>query len=200
MTHEQKQPSDERLNAWIDGELAGAEADALLERMRTDAGLRDRVNQLKLVMDMVRHAYSDVEAPGRRQMSITVNPWWRFAAAASVALGVGLWAGWAVRDARLGATTAPPTSLALAESGVHMLGLSRDHIVLHVSSAHADQARMAALRASYPGLTLVACGQTARRLRDTGIAGRYLPGTTEASSALDAVMNRLQQGWAHMAI
>ena len=118
------QPSDERLNALIDGELTGAEAEALLDRMRSDPGLCDRLSQLRLVKDLVRHAYADVEAPERDGASVTVNPWWRFSAAACMALGVGLWAGWTAREASLGARV----SSTLAESGLHKLGLSRDHI------------------------------------------------------------------------
>jgi intracellular sulfur oxidation DsrE/DsrF family protein len=65
-------------------------------------------------------------------------------------------------------------------------------------SAHAG--RIAGLRAAYPGLSLVACGQTARRLRESGTAVHLLPGTIMASSALDQIVLRMQQGWAYVRI
>lgn len=65
-------------------------------------------------------------------------------------------------------------------------------------SAHAG--RIAALRARYPGLALVACGQTAQRLRDGGAEVRLLPGAVTATSALDEIVLRMQQGWAYVRI
>ncbi|MBA4176559.1 MAG: hypothetical protein C0505_08350 [Leptothrix sp. (in: Bacteria)] len=65
-------------------------------------------------------------------------------------------------------------------------------------SAHA--ARIASLRATYPGLSLVACGQTAQRLREGGTEVRLLPGTRTASSALDEIVLRMQQGWAYVRV
>jgi intracellular sulfur oxidation DsrE/DsrF family protein len=65
-------------------------------------------------------------------------------------------------------------------------------------SAHAG--RIASLRAAYPGLSLVACGQTAQRLREAGAEVRLLPGTVTATSALDQIVLRMQQGWAYVRI
>lgn len=58
--------------------------------------------------------------------------------------------------------------------------------------------RLAALRAAYPGLTLVACNQTIDRLREKGIQVRLLPGVQVAPSALDQVVKRLQTGWVYV--
>jgi intracellular sulfur oxidation DsrE/DsrF family protein len=60
--------------------------------------------------------------------------------------------------------------------------------------------RIARLRGTYPGLALVACGQTVQRLRDGGADVQLLPGTSIASSALDQVVLRMQQGWAYVKI
>ena len=59
-------------------------------------------------------------------------------------------------------------------------------------------ARLAALRATYPGVTLVACNQTIDRLREKGVDVRLLPGVQIAPSALDQVVKRLQGGWAYV--
>jgi uncharacterized protein len=58
--------------------------------------------------------------------------------------------------------------------------------------------RVAALRAAYPEVTLVACNQTIDRLREKGIEARLLPGVAVAPSALDQVVRRLQSGWAYV--
>lgn len=58
--------------------------------------------------------------------------------------------------------------------------------------------RLAALRAAYPGVTLVACNQSIDRLREKGVVVRLLPGVEVAPSALDQVVKRLQGGWAYV--
>jgi hypothetical protein len=65
-------------------------------------------------------------------------------------------------------------------------------------SPHAQ--RIEALRRSYPALTLVACGQTVQKLRDAGADTRLLPGTVLATSALDQIVLRLQQGWVYVRV
>lgn len=235
------EPSDERLNAFIDGELTPADAEDLLQRLRTDAALRERVGQLRLTQQLVRHAYPAAPPRRRAESSPASNPW-RWATAASLVLGGVL--GWLAhgRDAALSDPSAPFDKLA-AQVRRNDAGLV-DHVVLHVSSASRqagravlDRAeglleaarqtgrpvaveivansggldllrqdtsawapRIAALRASYPSLTLVACGQTAQRLRDEGTAVRLLAGATEATSALDEIVLRMQQGWAYVRI
>ena len=59
-------------------------------------------------------------------------------------------------------------------------------------------ARVAAMRAEYPNLGFVACGQTLQRLREQGLAVELLPGTEVAPSALDQVVKRLQTGWVYV--
>jgi len=59
-------------------------------------------------------------------------------------------------------------------------------------------ARLAALRAEYPNLSLVACGQTIERLRERGVVVQLLPDTVVAASALDEVVKRIHEGWTHV--
>ena len=51
-------PSDERLNAFIDGETGSRESGEILEASCTDAGLRRRIAELQIVRALVRHAYA----------------------------------------------------------------------------------------------------------------------------------------------
>jgi len=58
--------------------------------------------------------------------------------------------------------------------------------------------RLLTLRADYPNLTLVACGQTIERLRAQGIAVQLLPDTAIATSALDQIVRRIREGWTYV--
>lgn len=59
-------------------------------------------------------------------------------------------------------------------------------------------ARIAALRAQYTNLTLVACNQTMDRLREKGVTVHLLPDVQSARTALDQIVKRLQSGWAYV--
>jgi intracellular sulfur oxidation DsrE/DsrF family protein len=59
-------------------------------------------------------------------------------------------------------------------------------------------ARLESLRAEYPNLTLVACGQTIERLREKGVTVHLVPDATVASSALDEVVKRIHEGWTYV--
>ena len=58
--------------------------------------------------------------------------------------------------------------------------------------------RLADLRRDYPGLTLVACGQTLERRRAEGHPVQLVPGTVVAPSALHQVVERLRAGWIYV--
>lgn len=233
--------SQERLNALIDGELTPADAATLLEQLRTDTALRERVGQLRLGKELVRHAYADLTPPRRLAPPSSGSHRWRAAAAGIVALACGALLGWTAREQGIGGPDAP---VLLAEPGAQPLRGESARVLLHVSSGSArrgsailDRAegilqaarssgrkvsveivansdgldllregvsahvgRIAALRAAYPNLTLVACGQTAQRLREGGVAVRLLPGTATATSALDEIVLRMQQGWTYARI
>lgn len=65
-------------------------------------------------------------------------------------------------------------------------------------TAHA--ARIAAMRAEFDNLLLVACGQGVQRLRDDAIAVHLLPGTRVATSALDEIVIRMKEGWSYLRV
>ncbi|MCM2289955.1 MAG: hypothetical protein NDI67_13085 [Sulfuritalea sp.] len=84
--------SDEQLNAFVDNQLGAQECDEILAAIARDAELGQRLCALRSAKDLVRHAYGNVPAPRRgrnRQL-----PVWGGALAASVALIVGVLAGW----------------------------------------------------------------------------------------------------------
>jgi intracellular sulfur oxidation DsrE/DsrF family protein len=58
--------------------------------------------------------------------------------------------------------------------------------------------RIATLRRTYANLSLVACGQTLERRRESGQPIDLLPGTLVAPSALEQVVKRLRGGWVYV--
>lgn len=237
--------SDEHLNAFVDGELGPTEAAALLARLRDDPVLRERVTQLRLAKDLVRHAYASPPRPatpgaaqrlphGARAPALR----WR-AALATLAFCAGALAGWAAHDALRGPG---PDLAAFAAEAPAVADAGR--VVLHLNSDAADKAdavvaradellraaraagrgieveivvngpgldllrnataapalRLASLKHEHPALGLVACGQTVQKLREAGTEVRLVPGATVASSALDQIVMRMQQGWTYVRI
>ena len=109
--------TDEKLSAFLDGELPESEAAEIEQSLGEDEGLVQRLEQLSRVDDLLRGAVDALEqearpateslaAPGflpaNEVVSTTAsaptqaandNPWWRLPFAASVALAVGLMAG-----------------------------------------------------------------------------------------------------------
>lgn len=58
--------------------------------------------------------------------------------------------------------------------------------------------RIGLMQEKYPNLGFMACGQTIEKLRAKGVDVRLLPHTGVASSALDQITWRLQQGWIYI--
>ncbi|MBI3154822.1 MAG: hypothetical protein HYZ20_05395 [Burkholderiales bacterium] len=237
-------PSDERLNAWIDGELGPDEAEPLLARMRADPRLRERVAELGLVKHLVRHAYADTTPPDRARPPVAPQRLWP-AAAGMALLVAGVAVGWLLRpvgDDGAAIVTAAAAGDRAADAVATQTAVT--HVVLHVSAsgaaaglaaldraegifeaaraagrpvaleivangggidllrrdASAHAARIDAMRRAYPELSLVACGQTVQRLHESGVEVRLLPGTVTATSALDQIVRRMQQGWSYVRV
>jgi hypothetical protein len=117
--------TDEFLNAFVDGELAGADRERAFSLLDRDAALKERVCELRGVRELVRHAYAAVpEPPARaRRASASVG-----ARAACVTVCGGLLAAgllaWGVLPGRdpgsHGARPADSPAPAAAESRVLM--------------------------------------------------------------------------------
>lgn len=92
--------SDEHLNAYLDNQLDAEERSLLLEELRRDQALAERVCKLQKVQDMVQLAYHNVaseQSPGqsgRRRWQL----YFAQAASALLILGLGLSIGWFSHD------------------------------------------------------------------------------------------------------
>jgi len=93
-----KQPqdySDEFLNAYIDGELDQEETGQLLDELRYNPVLNQRITNLQKVREMVRYAYHDALPDIRQNQTETQRPSRsRLAIAASLILSLGIALGW----------------------------------------------------------------------------------------------------------
>jgi len=62
---ESERISDELLNAYVDNELGPEDAERIEQAMAVDARLRERVEELKQLKQLVRNAYVDERSPSR---------------------------------------------------------------------------------------------------------------------------------------
>ncbi|MGI9302434.1 MAG: hypothetical protein ACR2RB_06985 [Gammaproteobacteria bacterium] len=144
--------SDEYLNAFIDGELAEAESICVLKAINESHELRDRVARMRMLNDMVRHAYGRPPKArvGRAQMREPRRPAFTSSLAAGLALMAGFAIGWLANvhfDDASPADIRPMTLSAHADESVSPGatgdGISARRIVLHLSSADAFRTKAA---------------------------------------------------------
>ena len=88
--------SDEELNAFLDEQLDANERDRVLAAINADSDVNQRMNELRLLRDMVQHAY---EQPSRREnvneyRADASKPYTRWAMAACMVLCFGVVLGW----------------------------------------------------------------------------------------------------------
>jgi hypothetical protein len=229
------------LNALCDGELDRVAEGRVLEAIRRDSALAQRLGELRLTKQLVRHAYRHETAAPRAGRSSIVTPPAVLAAAAVALVAFGIGAGWIGHALQQG-TEGEDYSRLARKAGVLAQNASPDRVLLHISSsapervaAMLDEAegmlraarksgrtvaievvanntgldvlrldapggarRLAALHGEFPNLTLVACAQTIERLREKGLPARLLPDAIVATSALDQVVKRIQEGWTYV--
>jgi len=98
-------------------------------------------------------------------------------------------------------------SLDVAERLLRSHGQGQGQVELVVNSMGLDllrqdrspeRARIERLAESYPNLVFVACGQTVARLLREGQQVVLLPEARVASSAINEIMSRMQQGWVYV--
>ena len=90
-----KELSDERLNAFIDGELDTLEKTDIFEALNNNDGLRQQACELRQLSELFRHAYESPPGIEKYRKSDTrrAGPWQR-AAAAVLLVGLGATLGW----------------------------------------------------------------------------------------------------------
>lgn len=235
--------SRELRGAFVDGQLDAAEWARVAAEMERDAPLRAEVCELRMLKDMVKHAYAD--PPARRPRAARASGLrWPWIAAAGIVFAIAGWFGHAWWSS---VPALDPASVYALRGDWHSLRgswrtLDGSHVLVHVSSGEREAlataldevedllrsareerrtieveivanssgldlveasaspyaTRIAALRAEYPNLGLVACGQTIARRRAGGQEVDLVPGTAIAPSALEQVIERLRSGWIYV--
>jgi len=123
--------SDEQLSAFMDGELEAEEENRIFTLSEECSDLDSRLCQQRKLKEMVQHAYRDVPRPKRsNKLGGPRGGWFNLAAAAMLALAVGLAGGWMASRSLDGTTVAD----------VAAVPASQDTWLLHVASS--DPARM----------------------------------------------------------
>lgn len=230
MNERRREFSDERLNAFVDGELDAQERDELLAAATADAELGHRLCELRATKDLIRHAYNP--APGSVRRARRGIGGWGSALAATVALVVGLVAGWqghrAASDseplrAGLGPTSHPARilihldsaaedrmeeTLDIAETYLAKVGSqAKVEIVVNNSGLNLLREetspyieRIAAMSSRHELLSFVACGYAISRYRNSGRSVTLLPGAHVAKTGVEHIVDRVQEGWTYVKI
>ncbi len=86
--------SDEELNAFLDEQLDSHERDRVLEAINTDVRVNQRMSELRLLRDMVQHAYEEPPHQNRFSGQVSTKSSSRWAVAASFVLTLGVLLGW----------------------------------------------------------------------------------------------------------
>jgi intracellular sulfur oxidation DsrE/DsrF family protein len=130
--------SDEYLNAYLDNQLEADERAQLLDELRRDGELSERVCKLQKVKEMVQLAYHNFDAEQDSQQPRQHKPMWP-AIAASFLLAIGILTGWFANSQ----IAHQPSLLELAKASQTSNTKSNAHeewrIVLHVDSADPDR-------------------------------------------------------------
>jgi len=210
--------SEERLNAFVDGELAPAERDEILAAAAEDAGLGQRLCQLRAIKELLRHAYEEDCLPAQaRGRPRRVAPPWRGALAAGVALAVGVLIGMHGRPGSdtaaqsASAATASPAATQPARMLIHLDHAEAEHMEAALDLVEAYLARVRADRTPHAGriadlllrhdnVSFIACEQAIARFERAGQKVVILPQAVRTRSAIAHIADRLQAGWTYVKV
>ena len=134
--HNKTQYSDEHLNAYIDDQLDTAEKAEILNDIRHDAELSQRVCELQKIQNLVQLSYQGVEVPERHAdiSNFSQSTKFKWVAAASFFLAIGSITGWIAHQ------TMKPTSLIdIAQINQNPAATNTANhwkLMLHVSTAN----------------------------------------------------------------
>ena len=134
--NDQKQYSDEHLNAFIDDQLDTAEKAEILDAVRHNAELSQRVCKLQKLKNLVQLSYESIDVPERHQRSNNkkLNLNFKWFAAASFFLALGTLAGWMSHQ------TLNPNSITdiakITQNPISTNNAEHWKLMLHVSTAN----------------------------------------------------------------
>lgn len=125
--------SDEMLNAYLDNELAAEERKRILEALRLDGELRERLSRLDQIRNLLKIAYHDMQSQAGIPVTSKKRLRTQVAIAASIFIMMGTIIGWYAREELV-----QPTGLAeLAKQVQYSKAVTNDEtwrVLLHISS------------------------------------------------------------------
>lgn len=220
--------SDERLNAFVDNELGAQEREEILAAATADAGLGHRLCELRATKELIRHAYHPAPTPARSPRRGIGG--WGGALAASLALVIGVFAGWqghrvasgpgpllaglsSTQPARilihLDSSTEEQMEEALDIAETYIAKASHATVEVLVNNSGIDllrqettpyAARIASLSSRHELLSFVACGYAISRYRNSGKSVTLLPQAQVAKTGVEHIVDRVQEGWTYVKI
>lgn len=217
-----------QLNALADGALDAAQSETLLEEIEHDAELREALCDIHRLKDMVRYAYAECEPP-QRQRRMTGRFRLGLAAAALALFSLGFLGGRFTLDPlapfELAQVVSQPNKVVLFVSHsdqdkfqqaldkaerllkeFHGQGVEVDVVAsaggidLLRKASSPYQQRIRDLSDSYAAIQFVACSNTIARLVSEGKDAALIENAVVKPSAVQFVVERLQQGWSYVAI
>ncbi len=219
-----------KLNALADGALEPSQSEALLEEIEQDADLRETLCDIHRLKDMVRYAYADSEPPQRHsrlnqpwrlgmaaaavallclgflggRYSLPVDPLAPFELAQVVPQPnkVVLFVGYSDKD-RFQRVLDRAEQLLIQYQGqgveVNVVASAGGIDLLRTSSSPYLE-RIRNLSDNYAAIQFVACNNTIARLVQDGKDVSLVENAVVKPSAVQFVVERLQQGWSYVAI
>jgi intracellular sulfur oxidation DsrE/DsrF family protein len=219
-----------KLNGLADGELDARESEALLEQVESDSELREELCDIHRLKDMVRYAYSDESiSPQQRQPQTRWRFAVAAAAVLFFTMGFMGGRMIAPTDVlapfELGAIEPQPNKIVLfvgySDQKKFEQVLDRAELLLQqyagegaevnvvasaggidllskVNSPYLE--RIESLSANYAALQFVACNNTLARMAREGKPVMLVDSAMIRPSAVQFVVERLQQGWSYVAI
>jgi intracellular sulfur oxidation DsrE/DsrF family protein len=143
--------SEEQLNAFVDGELDADEKSRVFNESQQSQELDHRLCQQRKLKELVKHAYSDVPAPMRRQdLRKLQRGFWRNAMAASILLLLGVTIGFYAQEytGQHYVVRGSDSGITSVESVSHPVVGGRKYI-LHVVSGQSEDMFVALQTAQY---------------------------------------------------
>ena len=193
MSQGDKQFSDEFLNAYIDNELADEDRQRLIEALRDDDALGQRLCGLRTVRDLVQLGYQQARGEARHEQRQQPASNWSRGIAALLLLGLGLGAGWLTHSSLRQGQSLMDIARTVEVSQAEQAGRDIVRIMLHVTtddrfklatvldeaeqllSAHSEHGQpvQVAILANGNGLNLLRADQSPFAARIQSLKARY---------------------------
>lgn len=240
------QYSDEIINAYVDGELSGADKEAFRQAMELDASLREEARSICELKKQLKQSYGQVAVPGQGENGISRrgNAFVRYGAAAMLAIVVGAVAGW-LGHGQYDALHEMTDLESINGLKLSPVDLSQPNkIVLHISSSEPEKLkktldqvdyvirryrdtevpfqievvansggidlmrrgvspfenRIVHLMRTYNNVSFVACNNALDRLKAKGLNAEVITEVNTGTSAVERIVQRLQEGWVYVKV